>query len=181
MTVVVEPATFTMVDFDAARITELVAEVAGWAGLADEVRVVVVEEVPLTEVSLESIDPVVLRVEGGAFEDSRRLRKLSDSAVQTVAARFLYRAADRRRPGFGEPPPESALTAAQSDVWDVWALGRASRHGLEVQLSRWRYRFRNRHGFTDASDVVFDRLWASGDLVWADLEAACAETAAARF
>jgi hypothetical protein len=36
-----------------------------------------------------------------------------------------------------------------------------------------------RHGFSDAADRVFDRLWTSDTLTWADLEAACAETDAA--
>ena len=179
--VVVEPATFTLVDFDSTRIAELVAEVAGWYGFGDGdvLRVEVEEAVPLAAARLSTADPPVLAVEGGAFEDPRRIRCLSSVAVQTVAARLLARAADRRRPGFGDAPTEASLTVAQTDAWDVWALGRAARRGLEVNVPRWRYRFRNRHGFTDVADRAFDRLWAAEELAWDDLVAVCAETEAA--
>ena len=33
---------------------------------------------------------------------------------------------------------------------------------------------------TDVADAVFDRLWASEDVTWADIVAACAETTAGR-
>ena len=32
----------------------------------------------------------------------------------------------------------------------------------------------------DAADQAFERLWSTDNLTWADLEKACAETAAAR-
>ncbi|MEY2567573.1 MAG: hypothetical protein QOE35_2102, partial [Actinomycetota bacterium] len=35
-------------------------------------------------------------------------------------------------------------------------------------------------GFSDAADTAFARLWDADSLTWADIEAACAETAAAR-
>jgi hypothetical protein len=179
--VIVTPATFSMVDFDSERIAALVSEAAGWVGLADgDVRVDVAEEVPLAGAVLASVDPPVLAVQGGAFEDPRHPRRMSTVAVQTVAARLLARAADRRRPGFAEAPPEGELTVAQSDAWDVWAVGRAARRGLDVHQQRWRYRFRNRHGFTDVADRVFDRLWAATELSWSDLVDACAETEGAR-
>jgi hypothetical protein len=180
--VVVTPATFSMVQYDAGRIADLVADAAAWMGLGagDQVRVEVAEEVPLAGVALASIDPPVLAVEGGAFEDPKRPRSLSGAAVQTVAVRLLARAADRRRPGFAGAPDEDHLSVAEADAWDVWALGRAARAGLEVHPQRWRYRFRNRHGFTDTADQVFDRLWTAEDLSWPDLRRACEETAAAR-
>jgi len=180
--VVVEPATFTLVDFDAAEIARLVADVGGWLGMtgADRVTLKVDEGNPLAVARLESVDPPVIAVEGGALEDPRRIRQLSPVAVQTEAVRLLARVADRRAPGFADAPAETDLTVAQRDAWDVWALGRASRHGLSVNQQRWRYRFHNRHGFTDTADRVFDRLWASDALSWDDLVEACAETAAAR-
>jgi len=178
----VTPATFSMVQFDAARIAALVAEAATWVGLGagDVVRVEVAEQVPLAGVALASIDPPVLAIEGGALEDPKRPRSLSDDAVRTVAARLLARVVDRRREGFADAPGEDGLSVAEADAWDVWALGRAARAGLAVRPQRWRYRFRTRHGFTDAADRVFDRLWASDHLTWSDLQQACRETAAGR-
>ena len=112
----------------------------------------------------------------GAFEDPKHPRQLSPVGVQTEAVRMLARIGDRRRAGFGDPPPLAEITLAQGDAWDAWALGRASRRGLAVNQQRWRYRFRNRHGFTDTADAVFERLWAAEDVTWADLAAACEET-----
>lgn len=178
----VEPVTFTLVDFDTAQIATLVAEVAGWYGFGDGdvVRVEVDQAVPMATVGLTATDPPVLSIEGGAFEDPRRVRQLSPMAVRTIAARFLGRAGDRRRPRFGDAPAEAELSVAQADAWDVWALGRGARRGLAVHEPRWRYRFRTRHGFTDVADRVFDRLWAADELTWADIAGACDETAAAR-
>jgi hypothetical protein len=178
--VTVTPVTFSLVAYDAARIAELVSEVGAWFGLGpdDEVRIDVTEQSPLAEVVLTSTDPPVLHVDGGAFEDAKNPRNLSERAVRTVAARCLARVADRRRPGFADAPPEGELTIAQLDAWDCWALGRAARHGLDVHQPRWRYRFRTRHGFTDAADRAFDRLWAAEDLAWSDLAAACEQAAA---
>lgn len=180
--VTVTPATFSLVEYDAGRIGELIGEVAGWYGLGpdDEIRVEVSEQSPLAEVALSAVEPLVLVVDGGAFEDPKHPRHLSERAVRTVAARYLARVADRRRPGFAAAPAEGGLTLAQLDAWDCWALGRAQRRGLDVHKPRWRYRFRTRHGFTDTADRVFDRLWDAEELTWADLDAACAETAAAR-
>jgi hypothetical protein len=180
--VVVDPATFTLVNYDAGEIAALVDEVAGWAGLPadEEIRVRVDEASPLAVVRIDSLAPIALFMEGGAIEDLKQIRKLDGEGVRTHAMRLLARIADRRRPGFGAAPSEDELTPAQLDAWDAWALGRAARRGLAVPQERWRYRFRNHHGFTDVADGVFDRLWAAEDLSWADLEAACAETAAVR-
>ena len=49
-----------------------------------------------------------------------------------------------------------------------------------MQRQRRLYQFRNRHGFTDVADAVFQRLWEGEGLTWADLERACDETAAAK-
>ena len=180
--VVVDPVTFTLVEFDAAQIAALVADAGSWIGLtdADEVRVRVDEGSPLALTRLESVDPIVLFIEGGAIEDPKKIRKLDPDGVQTVAVRLLARVADRRRPDFVGAPDEASLEVAELDCWEAWALGRAERHGLWVAQMRWRYRFRNHHGFTDVADAVFDRLWASDEMGWADIEAACAETAAVR-
>ena len=126
-TVVVEPATFTLVDFDAAEIAALVAE-AGIVGRADRGRRGArpgrrgVAAGPGRR-SSRSI-PIVLAVEGGAFEDLK----------QHPPARSR-RGADRRRPrcspgsptgdgpGFAGAPHEAELTVPELDCWDAWALG----------------------------------------------------------
>jgi hypothetical protein len=182
VSVVVSPAEFTLVLFDAGRIAEIVADVASRLGLAADVEVTVnvEEQNPLAATALVSVDPIVLNIEGGAFEEPRKPRQLSENGVAVAAARLLGRAVDRRNPAFGSPPPEAELTLHQADAWDASTLGRAERLGLEVHQSRWRYRFRTRHGFNDVSDRVFDRLWATDGLTWADLEAGCAETEGAK-
>lgn len=182
VSVVVDPVTFTLVSYDAGQIANLTAEVGGWLGLTDtdSVTVRVEEASPLARVTLESVEPIVLLIEGGAIENPKKIRVLDPEAVQIVATRLLARVADRRRPDFAGAPDEASLTVPQLDCWDAWALGRASRRGVNVPQMRWRYRFRNHHGFTDVADAVFDRLWAAEDLAWADIEQACAETAAVR-
>jgi hypothetical protein len=44
------------------------------------------------------------------------------------------------------------------------------RLGIEVNEQRWRYNFRNRHGFTDDADDAFNRLWTSDGLTWGELQ-----------
>jgi len=179
--VTVTPTEFSLVHYDAARIAALFEDVAGKLGLDGGITVVVDENSPFASAKLTSLDPVVIEAESGAFEDPKAPRCMSDAAVATTAARLLARARDRRDPAFvtgGPPPPEAELTLAQADAWDAYAMGRASRMGIDVFTPRWRYRFRNRHGFTDLADRVFDRLWSAGSLRWADLAAACADTGA---
>lgn len=183
MTVTVEvvPATFSLVSFDASEIARYTAEAAEWAGITGgAIRVEVDQSVPLAAARVTDGDPIVIWVEGGAFEDPRTIRQLSPNAVQTVAVRLLARIADRRRPGFEDAPGDEGLSVAQLDGWDVWALGRAARRGLDVNQQRWRYRFRNRHGFSDAADRAFDQLWAAEEMTWAELAGLCESTAVLR-
>ncbi|HVF75315.1 MAG TPA: hypothetical protein VM938_09715 [Acidimicrobiales bacterium] len=181
--VVVTPETFSLVDFDAGRIAELVAEVADRVGLpADaEVRVEVDERVPLGRSQLTSLEPVTIAVQGGAFENAKVPRTLSDRSVVDVVGRLLFRAADRLDPAFADAPVDDELTLQQHTAWDAYAVGRCQRAGYFPQKARRLYHFRNRHGFTDTADRVFERLWSAERLTWADLDAACAETTAARY
>ena len=73
----------------------------------------------------------------------------------------LRRRTRRRRP----------LVGRRSAAWDAYSVGRLGRLGYAVNEPRWRYNFRNRHGFTDAADRVFDELWAADQLTWAELSA----------
>jgi hypothetical protein len=105
---------------------------------------------------------------------------MSDRGIVDVLGRLLFRIQDRLDPGFGTPPEDGELTLQQQTAWDAYAVGRAGRAGLPVQKPRRQYHFRNRHGFSDVADAVFDRLWNAERLTWAEIDAACAETAAAR-
>lgn len=179
--VVVTPETFNMVKFDNARIVELASEVADKVGLpADaEIRIEVDEDVPLGRTRMTALDPITLSVEGGAFEDAKRPRHMSDRSIVDVLGRMLFRAKDRLDGSFADAPPDDDLTLQQHTAWDAYAVGRCERAGYSPQKPRRQYHFRNRHGFSDAADTVFERLWNAESLTWADIEAACAETTAA--
>jgi hypothetical protein len=180
--VVVVPEQFTLVHFDAGRIQELAETVADLVGLAAdvEIRIEVEEQSPLGRVRVQSLSPVSITVQGGALEDAKKPRQLSDDSVLDVLGRVFHRIKDRLDPGFGDPPDDADLTLQQTTAWDAYCVGRASRLGLHPSKPRRLYHFRNRHGFTDVADATFERLWTGENLTWADLEAACAATASAR-
>lgn len=180
--VTVTPQTFTLVFFDAARIADLVGGVAVQVGFGDDVAITVAvdEGNPLGRAKLTATDPVTIEVQGGAFEDPKRPRQLSDASVQDVSGRLLFRAWDRLGGGFADAPPDDQLDLAQHAAWDAFAVGRCERAGLPVSKARRLYHFRNRHGFTDVADAAFERLWTATRLSWADVVAVCAETATAR-
>ncbi|HET6793704.1 MAG TPA: hypothetical protein VFH45_04650 [Acidimicrobiales bacterium] len=180
MAVKVTPETFNLVFFDAEAIADLVSRVVSDIGLDGDVTVEVDEASALGRAQVASVEPVVLSVAGGAFEDPKRPRQLSESDVLDVCGRLLHRVHDRRDPAFGEPPPDDALTLQQSTAWDAYCVGRCARLGYPVSRPRRLYHFRNRHGFTDVADAAFERLWTGEGITWADIEAICAQTEAAR-
>jgi len=165
----VTPESFTMVMYDHDAIAAAVDEVAGAIGLDDDVRVEVDEANPLARTHLLSSDPIVIAVDGGAFEDPRHPRQLSTESVSVVVGRLILEAMDRRDASFGEPPPDDAIPVPHRVAWDVYALGRLARKGYPAQRQRRLYNFRNRHGFTDVADAAFERLWSSDGLSWAEI------------
>lgn len=178
MKVTVDPPAFSIVDYDPGRIAAVVEEVAGLVGVPDDVHIEVAvdEENPFGKTSTV-VDgrSVAISVEGGAFEDARRLRRFSEENARLVLGRLLYRVADRLDPAFGNPPPDAELTSAEHTAWDAYAVGRyARRAGVDGGRGRRRYAFRIRHGFTDASDRAFDQLWNASELTWADITRICA-------
>ena len=179
MTVTVSPEQFTMVIFDAATIQHVAERLVEQLGLDRDLRIDVDETTPIARVAIASLSPLVLTVESGSFEDSKRPRHLSELAVATNLARVLYRVVDRERGGFADAPPDASLTLALASAWDTYAIGRLGRLGYTVHEPRWRYNFRNRHGFTDVADHAFDQLWSSPQLIWAQVEALSAEAASA--
>ncbi len=175
--ITVDPQSFLLVKYDAGEITAIAERIATGVGFAGDhvIDVHVEESTPLTRVLLSSTDPVVIQVEGGAFEDPRRPRCLSPVLTENALARVLFEAHDRLFGGFADAPAPR-VTLPQQIAWDVYATGRSERLGLQVQRKPRLYAFRNRHGFTDAADAVFDRLWDATALTWPDIVSACIET-----
>jgi hypothetical protein len=180
----VRPEVFSLVQFDAGRIRELVGEVARQVDLpADvDIHVEVDEATPFGQTSTAIRGRrVEIAVEGGAFEDPKHLRHLSESGTRLVLGRLLFRVLDRLDSRFGSPPPDPELTLEQHAAWDVYSVGRyARRAGIDGGQARRRYAFRLRHGFTDVADEAFERLWYASGLTWADLEHIGEVTRAAR-
>jgi hypothetical protein len=175
MNVTVTPETFGFVEFDAGLIARVAEQLATSMGLARDVRIEVDETTPLAKIVVEvpaaAGEAVVVRADSGAFEDTRRPRRQSEQTTATSLGRVLYRASDRLHGGFGAAPPDSELTLAQMAAWETYSVGRLERLGIDVNRQRWLYNFRNRHGFTDAGDGSFDRLWSSDGLTWGELQA----------
>jgi len=171
MAVTVTPAEFTLVLFEHAAIVDVVERLLPAVGLGAgiDVTVNIDERVPMGRAEVVSIDPVVLEVEGGAFEDPKVPRHLSVDGTADVLGRLLLRVRDRRDPAFGAPPADGELSLAHKCAWDVYCVGRLARQGYRPQRQRRVYAFRNRHGFSDAADAAFDRLWREDGLTWSDI------------
>src|SRR5437763_4026902 len=181
MPVSVSPEEFHLVNYDSQEIVAIVSELADRVGLGERDIVIEVDEkTPLGSSAVVSLDPITITVESGGFEDAKRLRNLSRESVEGVIGRHLMRTRDRLDPSFGDPPADDDIPIEQYVTWDIYAVGRLERLGLQSQRERRRYHFRIRHGFTDVADRVFDRLWAGENLMWADLQAASAEAMAAK-
>ena len=177
--ITIEPAEFILVSYAADEIAAIAERIATAVGFpADRaIQINVEESTPLFRVLLTSVSPVTIDVEGGAFEDPKRPRHVSEAKTAVALARVLFQAHDRVLGGYTGVALQG-LTLAQQMAWDANALGRSERLGLNVLKQTHLYAFRNRHGFSDASDAVFERLWNAGALTWSDIEMACAETEA---
>lgn len=178
--ITVEPTEWKFVLFETDRIVSVASKIADEIGITVPIRIEVDETTPLGRVSVDSLEPVVVKAESGAFEDPKAPRKLSERSVADVLGRLFFRIKDRLDPAFGEAPPDADLTLPESTAWDAYAVGRASRMGYPASRQRRLYHFRNRHGFTDTADAVFDRLWNADGLAWADIQAAVEETEASK-
>lgn len=167
----VHPSKFALVLFDADEIAAHTQRVADLIGFGSDTRIVidVNEASPLGRVTLASLDPITVAAEGGAFEDPRRPRRMSDANTLSSISKMLFRAHDRIAGGFEDAPPDAAISLARAIAWDVYAVGRSGRAGLPVQRPRRLYAFRNRHGFSDAADAAFDELWNADALTWLSL------------
>jgi hypothetical protein len=172
MAVTVVPEEFTYVTFEAPAIEALLAGLLDRLGMADRaLRMEINEASPVVRIAADDGDPIVMRADSGAFEEPRRPRSLSDDNVVTNGGRVLLRLRDRSDGSFADAPAEADLTLAQTAAWDTYSVGRIGRLGYHVHQPRWRYNFRNRHGFSDATDATFDRLWGTDRLTWVELSA----------
>jgi len=174
--VTVSPEEFIFVEYDAAEIAAIVAELAAQLEIANPIRVIVDETTPLAKV-YEEIDAassdatITLHAESGALEDRKHPQSFSPKAARESLGRILLRAHDRMLPEFADAPPDLELTLEQNAAWDTYCAGRLARMGVEVNQQRWRYNHRNRFGFDDGVDAKFDLIWTSDDLGWSDIAA----------
>lgn len=177
--ITVEPNEFILVQYDADEIRSITERIASGVGFAadQQITVDVEESTPLARVLIGSLTPLVIQVEGGAFEDPRRPRQLSVTGAEVALGRVLFQAHDQLFGGFADVPV-GKVTLEQQVAWDVYALGRLERLGANVNKQSRLYTFRNRHGFSDANDAIFNRLWNAQALTWADIVVACDQTKA---
>jgi hypothetical protein len=178
--VTVSPETYNLVEFDGDQIRAVASKLMDQIGIPVDLRIEVDETTPLGRAWTSSLEPLVLSVESGAFEDPKRPRHLSERSIADVLGRLLFRVKDRLDPTFGEVPADDDLSLPESTAWDAYAVGRLARLGYPAQRQRRLYHFRNRHGFSDVADAAFDRLWNGEGITWADIKGVCEETAATR-
>lgn len=175
MTVTVAPQIFRFVKFDSAVVTRVAEELAASLDMQQSLHIEIDETTPLGRVSATfgtgPDDTINIKVESGAFEDSKRPREQSEVATSINLGRILLRVRDRLHGGFGEAPADEDLALRQMAAWETYCAGRLSRFGLKVNQQRWIYNFRNRHGFTDAADTAFEQIWSADALTWGELEA----------
>lgn len=170
MPVELDPAEFTLVRFGAVRVRAIAEDVAARVGLAGTpIHITVEERSPLAFIKIESLDPLALHLEGGAMENPKHPRELSEESCREAIGRLLLEASDRLDPGFGAPALGEEIPSATRVAWDTYIVGRLVRAGGRDQQQRRRYAYRVRHGFDDGADARFDRLWVSDGLTFADL------------
>jgi hypothetical protein len=180
----ISPDAFTVVPYEVPVIAALVEEAAALVGFPADVEIdLEVDEVlphPLVGTASDIADGRArLWISGGNLESTHRNREFNEPAARFDLTQMLLRANDRLGEGFASAPPDIELSLAERIAWDVWTHARAGRLGLPTRTDRMRYDFRLQHGFTDAADAAFDRLWDAPTLTWDRLREICKETGAA--
>ena len=89
---------------------------------------------PLARARIASTDPVVLAIDGGAFEDPKRLRQSTSSRPsRDASAGCCSRSRIGCTPTSATPPDRRRAAAARNAVaWDVYAVGRLGRLGYDT-------------------------------------------------
>lgn len=168
--ITVAPSTFVKVEYDAARIAELAAGALALvpaAGTEVTLEVRVDEDQATTRAAVASLNPLVFTCDSGALENLKDPRRLGEAESTITFAKLFLEVVDRRSESFGAPPIDGGLSHAHRIAWDVNLYGRLERIGLRLHRPRFRYDFRNRHGFSDKADRAFDLLWSSDGLSFA--------------
>ena len=185
----VTPDPFVLVNYDSGALAALIEKVASRVGLPDDVdiaievdealpRPLIASYVDVDADAREGQRRVSIWCSGGNFEHPQYPRRFDDAGAEVKLAVDLTRAVDRLG-GFADAPADSELSERQREAWDTAAAGRVARLGYAVREPLVRYHFRLSNGFGDAVDAVYERLWGVDDITWAELDAACTETAAA--
>ena len=182
--IVVSPDPFTLIDYDATTIGDIVEDCAALVGLPSNVDIElnVDEELfaPLVGFTTDLEDGVVkLWISGGNLEDNRRPRTFSAEQARRDFTFMLLRAKDRLSDDFEGATSDGEMERGERAAWDVYAVGRASRLGIPVRHQAQLYEFRLQHGFTDIADAAFERLWNAETMTWAGIREICKETGAA--
>lgn len=171
-TITVNPPTFELVEFDAGEIEKLAAELCEAIGFPDDAEVEInVDEAAIIGRVTSRLEgrKFVVEATGGAFESLRKARTFDAERTKVALALGLLRARDRLDESFGEVPPDDEVDLAHDTAWTTYIEGRLARAGLPSRATRRIYHFRIRHGFTDASDAAFERLWNADGLTWGDI------------
>jgi hypothetical protein len=182
--ITVTPDPFTLIAYDAKEIAAIVEDVAALVGLPPNVDIdVEVDEelfAPLTGHSTDLVDGrLKLWISGGNLEDNKRPRNFSPAQARRDFGFMLLRAKDRLSEDYAGAASEGKLTRGERAAWDVYAVGRANRLGLDGRRQAQLYEYRLQHGFTDVADAAFDRLWEAEHITWEGIREICKETGAA--
>jgi hypothetical protein len=180
----VTPDPFTVVPYEVPVLAGLLEEAAALVGFPANVEIDldVDEDLPhpLVGTASDVVDGrAVLWMSGGNLEDPQHTRAFSEPTARLELTQMLLRAHDRLGEGFASAPPDVELSLAERVAWDVWTHARTGRLGLPTRRTRILYDFRLQHGFTDAADAAFDRLWNAETVTWDGLREICKETGAA--
>lgn len=168
----VTPTTFEKVHYEADAIAALFADIAATVpGLPDDlaIDVQVDEETQTTRVAVASVDPVVITIQSGALENTKQPRTFGPTRASEAIGRLLFELADRLDDGFGAPEAPEPSDLALRVAWDAYCYGRTARAGHRTFKPKHIYNFRNRHGFTDAADATFEKLWSAENLTWDEI------------
>ncbi len=167
--ITVVPESFVKVDYDVEVLLNAVQR--SWERVMGtarelELQIQVDEDAATTRFSVTSLEPLVVDVDGGAIENHRDPRTLGEHEVELTFTCLFLEVYDRRLAVFGAPSLDVKLSQQHRTAWDVNLFGRVARRGLKLHKPRYLYNFRNRHGFTDHADSVFEQLWDVGDTTW---------------
>jgi len=168
--ITVRPERFTKVEYDhgqlVAHAEAALKRVFGPSADLD-IEIEVDEDAATTRFAITAMEPVVVvDLDGGAVENLRDPRRFGGLAADITFTRIFLELYDRRLAVFGAPSLDEQPSQAQRMAWDVNLYGRVARLGLRLHKPRFLYNFRNRHGFTDKADAVFEQLWEAGDTTW---------------